>query len=171
MPAEKQPATRRRLTVNPSVFALLQGISPFYWIALAFLLGAAVMVTSIDMFLWPAIAALVVGIALFVAPELPGQAQILAFAVLSVCAALTARAIMPHFGHRGKPGKSLNEPARRMVGRQATVIEASGTEGKVTIDQVRWHAKWKAGVAKNDDLVRVVDSEGTTLIVQTDSAG
>lgn len=152
------------------MFSLLDGISPFYWIAFALLLGAAVMVTSIDLFLWPAMAALVVGILLFSAPELSGQTQILAFAVLSVCAVLAARAIMPRFGQSGKPGAALNDPAERMVGRQATVIEASGTEGKVTIDQVRWHAKWKTGTAKDADLVRVVDYQGTTLIVIPDSA-
>ena len=170
MPAGARPADRRRSKVNAGMFSLLHGISPFYWIALAFLLGAAVMVTSIDMILWPAIAALAVGLALFFVPDLSGQAQILAFAVLSVCAALAARAVMPRFGQGGKPGVSLNEPAQRMVGRRATVIEASGAEGKVTIDQVRWHAKWKTGVAKNADSVRVVGSEGTTLIVQADTA-
>ncbi len=170
MPAEARPTGRRRLTDNLAVFSLLDGISPFYWIAFAFLLGAAVMVTSVDLFLWSAIAALVVGIGLLWAPELSGQSQVLAFAVLSVCAVFAARAVMPRFGQKGNPGTALNDPAERTVGRQATVIEARGTEGKVTIDQVRWHAKWKTGTAKDANLVRVVDYQGTTLIVIPESA-
>ena len=168
-PAEARSAGRRRSAVNLDVFSLLDGISPYYWIAFALLLGAAVMVTSIDLFLWPAIAALIVGIVLFWTPELSGQTQIVVFAMLSVCAVLGARAIMPRFGQKGKPGAALNDPAERMVGRQASVIEDRGTEGKVTIDQVRWHASWKTGAAKDSDLVRVVDYQGTTLIVIPDS--
>ncbi len=148
------------------MLSFLDGISPFHWLSLALALGGAVMLTSADVLLWPAAASLVIGLLLFAVPEMPGEAQIILFAGLSVCAVVGARVWLPRLGDGGKAGASLNDPLTRLAGRTGTVTEAEGRRGRIVIDGVRWSARWAGGEASLDSEVEVVGHEGATLIVQ-----
>ncbi len=148
------------------MFDFLQGISPFWWLAFALLLGAVEMITSTTFLLWPAISALVVGVALFIVPDLSGNLQVLSFAVLSVVLAIGGRWVFSRARKGVGSGPALNSPAERAVGRRAKVLQGNGTRIRVVVDGVRWDAKTDPGqVLKNGDLVIVKSAEGTTLYV------
>ncbi len=147
------------------MFEFLETIEPIYWIALALILGISVLVTSLDLLLWPALSALVVGISLYLYPGLLGSAQLLLFAALSIALAVFVRAWMPKFsGGRGNSA-SLNDPVSRAIGRKGKVIEANGADGKIEIDGVRWIARWETGAAALDQTVEVSGSDGMILLV------
>ncbi|MCY3878447.1 MAG: NfeD family protein [Rhodobacteraceae bacterium] len=145
------------------MFEFLDHAHPLIWVAVALLLGTLFLATAIELLLWPACAALAVGLLLYAFPELAGAHQLLLFVLLSVCSVFVARYLLPH---RTDGSASLNAPGNRMIGRQAKVVEANGFEGQVTIDSVHWHAKWREGRAVEGESVTVVGHEGTTLIVR-----
>ena len=146
------------------MFEFLQGISPFWWFAFALLLGAIEMITPTTFLLWPAVSALVVGIALFLVPDLTGNLQVLSFAVLSIVLAIGGRWVFNRSRKEKGSGPALNAPAERVVGRRAEVLQANGTKVRVVVDGVRWDAKTDPGQSfKKGDLVIVTSAEGTTL--------
>jgi inner membrane protein len=82
------------------VLAALQGISPWWWVALAILLAAIEMVT-ITTVLWSSLAAFLTALALWAVPGLGGAQQIACFAVLSIVFTLAGRALVNRFGLPG----------------------------------------------------------------------
>lgn len=151
------------------MLSFLDGISPFYWIALSLVFAALVLVVSIDMLLWAAASALVVGILMVIVPDLSGQLQISLFAVLSVGSVVVARVWMHYFGgDREKVSSSLNDPLNRVMGKVGTVSESASGQGRVEIDGVDWQMRWEKGQASLDvgSLAKVIDRDGSTLIVQ-----
>ena len=150
------------------MFDFLAGISPFWWFAFAFLLGAIEMLSVTTLLLWPAIGALLVGVALFAVPDLSGSSQVLFFAVFSVILAVVGRWIFNKIVKRtrSRSGPALNSPAERAVGRHAKVLQGSGVQLRVVVDGIRWDAKPADGQKfKTGDLVIVRSAEGSTLHV------
>lgn len=145
---------------------LLDGISPFHWITLAVILGVLVMVVSVDMLLWPALASLFIGLILFIFPDLPGQYQVLLFAVLSISAVVLVRYWMPKLGDGGPVSASLNDPLTRLVGQVGKVSEVNGKHGKIVIDGVNWEIQHEDGELSLDVMVKVVGHKGSVLIVK-----
>lgn len=151
------------------MLSLLDGLSPFHWISVALLLGGAVMLLSVDMLLWPAVASLVIGLLLFFIPDLSGEMQILLFALLSVSAVIIVRFFLPRFGSSKKVGATLNDPLTRLQGRVGTLTDVSGHQGQVEIDGVKWSVRWTGGDLSQDAEVEVIGNEGSILMVQKKS--
>lgn len=151
------------------MLSLLDGLSPFHWISVALLLGGAVMLLSVDMLLWPAVASLVIGLLLFFIPDLSGEIQILLLALLSVSAVIIARFFLPRFGNSKKVGATLNDPLTRLQGRVGTLTDIKGHRGKVEIDGVKWSVRWTGEDIPWDAEVEVIGNEGSILMVQKKS--
>jgi len=53
-----------------------------------------------------------------------------------------------------------------MIGRHAKVLDFTGPEGNVTIDGIRWRARWPADVTtKSGETVKITGAEGMTLLI------
>ena len=153
------------------LFAFLDGASPWWWIALAFGLGAIEVVTFTYFMLWLGLAAFTVGIGLAIFPTMPGTSQLLTFALLSVLYTVIGWLVVRrHQPKDGDPG--LNRRSAAMVGRQAVVTQAfSAGVGWVEIDGVRWRARLADPGADGAEppeagaTLSITDAEGMTLIV------
>lgn len=146
----------------------LAGISPWWWVALAILLGAIELLTITTLLVWSSLAAFVTAIALWLAPGLGGAVQVALFAGLSIAFIFAGRAIFGGEDRQGG-GAQLNRRAEQVVGRQAVVLEFARGEGKVGIDGVPWPARLAAGAAGEPvvgDMVEVVAAEGIVVRVR-----
>ncbi|MEO0760333.1 MAG: hypothetical protein AAFZ09_00740, partial [Pseudomonadota bacterium] len=75
---------------NLVLFTFLNGISPWWWIAFAIVLGIVEVTTLTTYLLGPALAAGTVGVILMIEPALSGTAQITIFAVAVLAYGLLA---------------------------------------------------------------------------------
>jgi membrane protein implicated in regulation of membrane protease activity len=127
------------------LFGLLDGVSPWWWVAFAILLGAVEMLTISTVLIWSALAALVTALALWVWPWMTTPAQITLFAVLSIAFSFIGRAFVGRWGEKADDNQQLNQRAAQIVGREAVVDSFAGDEGQVTVDGVPWPARLDAG--------------------------
>ena len=145
----------------------LTGISPWWWVAFGVALGALEMATMSFFLIWPALAAVLCALLLIVVPDLSAQWQIVAFAVLSVVLTLIGRSLLNRFGDGGAAHETLNSRSNQMIGRHAIVESFIGPEGAVTVDGIRWHAVWPAGMqAEIGDTVEIGAADGMKLLVK-----
>ena len=144
----------------------LQGISPWSWVAFGIGLGAVEMATMSFFLIWPALAALMMAVLLWISPAMSPEVQIILFAVLSVALTLIGRRVILRFGDGGGEETLINNRAAQLVGRTGVVLSGGESEGAVEVDGVRWRASWDGGPALKDGArVRVVASKGMVLEV------
>jgi len=114
------------------------GISFWHWWALGLALVVIEMLAPGIYFLWMGIAAALVGFLLLALPGLSWQAQVLAFAVLSVLAVAIGRWVVRRYlGQTDQP--SLNRRGEQYVGRVFNLEQpiVNGT-GKIRVDDTTW---------------------------------
>jgi len=150
------------------IFAWLDGASPWWWIALALALGAVEIVTFTYFMLWLGLAALTVGISLWMFPAMPGTSQLAAFALLSIL--YTAIGWMVVRRHQaGDVHPSLNRRAAAVIGRQGIVTGAfAAGMGVIEVDGVRWRARLADGATAPapGTIASIVSADGMTVIVR-----
>ena len=141
-------------------------VSPWWWVALAILLGVAEMLTPTTVLVWSAAAAAVTAAALWLAPGLGLSAQIALFALLSIAFIFVGRAI---FVRRLQPDdrSMLNRRADQVVGRDAVVLAFDHGDGQGTVDGVPWPARLEPGmpVPEAGDRVLVTVADGIVVRV------
>jgi inner membrane protein len=141
-------------------------VSPWWWVALAILLGAIEMLTPTTVLVWSAAAALVTALVLWLAP-LGLFAQVALFAVLSIVFTFAGRALVPR---RIQPddGSTLNRRTDQVLGREAVVVAFEHGEGRVTVDGVPWPARLEPGMAVPEagDRVLVTGADGIVVRVR-----
>jgi len=147
------------------IFGFLSGISPWWWIAGAFLLGVIEMATMSFFLIWPALAMLVMAGVIFVMPGLSGVAQAFLFAIFAIGLTLVGRSLIGRFGDGGGVAPGLNDRSAAMIGRKAKVLSFEGGEGAVEIDGIRWKAVWD-GPNAIDGIVEVTSADGMRLTVR-----
>ena len=152
------------------IFAFLDGVSPWWWVALALALGATEVMTFTYFLLWPALAAATVAVALFISPAMAGTTQALAFAVLTLVYAVVGWLVLRRTRTSGEEASiGLNQRSARLIGRRVGVEERfSGGVGWVRVDGERWRARLSddagASPAPGSEL-EVTGAQGMTLIV------
>ncbi len=150
--------------------AFLQGISPWWWVALAILLAAAEMLTVSTVLIWSALAAMLTALCLWIFPDLGGPAQIAIFALGSIALVFPGRRLAERLGARGgrADNPQLNRRADRLVGREAVVVTFEFHEGQVSIDGVPWPARLdgSARTPVPGDRVRVTAADGIVVWVR-----
>lgn len=114
-------------------------------------------------FLWMGISAGIVGIALFVFPELAWEVQLTIFAIFSICSILISRRYLQK---NGKDQSALSQRGKRYIG-DIVVVEESIENGigKVRVEDTLWRAKGIDSAV--GDRVRIVGIDGTTFIVES----
>jgi inner membrane protein len=149
------------------IFPFLEDISPWWWVAFGIALGALEMATMSFFLIWPGLASLGVALLLGIVPGLSGYAQITVFALLSIALTFAGRSLLHRYGDGDGMDGKLNSRANLMIGRHAEVLDFTGPEGNVTIDGIRWRARWPTeSKAKAGENVKVTGAEGMTLLIE-----
>jgi len=149
-----------------ALFALLGDTQPWHWLALGAILIGIEIISPTFYFLWPGLAAGVVGAALYSFPTLSPQNQIILFAVLSVVTTVAWKRFAPVDWTTTKPHPTLNQPrAAQYVGRRARAADGfSGGRGAVLIDDTRWSAATDDGSdPAPGEMVTVTGADGSVL--------
>ena len=146
-----------------SIFAPLDGATPWLWLTLALALGAVELVATSFFLIWVALAALGVAGALAVMPGLGGTSQAVIFAALSVGFTFAGRTYLKRRKGRKAPGPVLNRRAEALIGRRVKVVQAfdSGLGG-VEIDGALWRARLTPGTHGGPAPV-----EGDSLVIRS----
>lgn len=145
-------------------FLWLSGASPWWWIALGVAIGVVEMLTFTYYLIWVSLAALATGLALWLAPGLPGGGQLALFAVLSVALTVAGRYWLRRRGAQ-EVDSGLNRRSTQLVGRTGrAAADFDGVDGAVEIDGVRWSARLTGGEAKAGARLTVTAAEGALLI-------
>lgn len=144
---------------------LLSQMTSTHWIILGFGLLILELVSGTTYILWPAIAALVVGLLSLILP-FGWEMQFVLFFLISTVLLFVGHT---HFRPRMKGGEpsDLNDRARSMVGmRVRAVTDFELGEGRVQVGDTQWRARMKDGDPKAGDELRVLSVKGTTLNVE-----
>ena len=149
-----------------ALLAPLGDIQPWHWLALGAILVGIEIISPTFYFLWPGLAAGIVGATLYVFPALGVQNQIILFAVLAVIATVAWKRYAPRDWISTEPHPTLNRPrTQQYIGRRARVAEAfSGGRGAVFIDDTRWSAATDDGSDPSaGEMVTVTGFDGSVL--------
>lgn len=149
---------------------VLETMSPWWWVAAAFALGALEMLTGTAVLIWVAFATVVMAILTALVPTLSGELQVALFAAFSVGFTFVGRWTVGTFGDGGATHATLNQRSNHLIGRTAKVLDydAGSNSGAVEIEGMRWRATWAAGQASaTGETVRVRAANGMNLTVET----
>jgi membrane protein implicated in regulation of membrane protease activity len=132
------------------------------WWIIAVVLIVLEMFAPGTFFLWMGASAGIVGVALFLFPELAWELQLTLFATLSIVAIVLARRYLQK--NKGAHSK-LSQRGKRYIGRTVTVAEAiiNGL-GKVRIEDTLWRVRGRDTVIGQQ--VKIVAIEGATFEVE-----
>ena len=135
-----------------------------HWWVIAAALGALDMLARRGTFLWLGVTALIVGLVVFVLPDLSWQAQCLIFAGLAVVVVVTVRLVVRRGGGEIAAGP-FGRRGQHYIG-QTLILESAiiGGRGRAFLDNTLW-------TLEGDDLpagtsVKVVDTDGVALKVE-----
>lgn len=150
-----------------AVIAFLEGLNLWWWLGLAGLFLIGELITNTTYLLWPAAAALLVGLLTLMFPSLGWPLQFVVFAVASMIFLWAGdRWVRPRLKAGSDSG--LNTRATYLVGQRVTVVSATGTTGRVRAGDTEWSAESIDGSALEvGQSVTVSELRGTTLIVQS----
>lgn len=145
----------------------LDQIEFWHWLIAAVVMIIIEMILPAAYFLWMGISAFVVGLLIYVVPDMPVLIQVIIFGVLSVvCLVLYKRHKKSNPNVNDQP--NLNRRGEQYVGRSFTLEEAivNGV-GKIKVDDSTWKVKGSdmpAGMK-----VRVMSVDGTVFNVETET--
>ncbi|MEO1918279.1 MAG: NfeD family protein [Paracoccaceae bacterium] len=152
--------------MEAGLFTWIETLSPWWWVALGVGLGALEMMIYSFVLIWPAMAAIVMAIILWIAPELQGELQITLFAVLSIALMFAGRGYFRKYGD-GEPKTNLNNRSEQMVGKKATVVDFALGDGHIELNGLRWAAEWPDGQsAKVGQVVKIIAADGMSVQVE-----
>ncbi len=151
---------------DPNVLIqFLESVTGVHWLILGFALLVAEIASGTSYILWPAVAALFVGLVKLVIP-IAWEMQLVLFAL--------ATTALLYIGHKyirprvkgGEPS-DLNDRARSMKGMRVKAVADFDTgRGRVHVGDSQWRAAMDVGNAKAGDELRVLSVKGTTLTVE-----
>jgi len=151
--------------MDNSLIQLLSEMGGVHWLILAFGLLVAEVLSGTSYLLWPAAAALIVGLVSFILPIGP-EMQFLLFAIITVALLFVGHKYLRPRVQGGEPS-DLNDRARSMVGMRVKAVADFDTgRGRVHVGDTQWRAAMEEGNAKGGDELRVMSVKGTTLKVE-----
>ena len=140
--------------------ALFVDFDFWHWLVLGLALIIIELFAWSTFFLWMGISAVVVGILLYLSPNMSWETQLLIFSFLSIVTIYLAK----KFLKVETIDTQLNERASRHVGNIYTVAELDNNGAKVKVGDSLWLAKGCDMVIGQQ--VKVVGTDSTTLIVE-----
>ena len=146
---------------------------PFwYWWVFALALLTIELITGSTYFLWPAIAAALVGFVDIWPLDGQWQIQLILFSIITIVLSIVAPPKVKPWLHRTQADHmTLNERGAQKIGRKATVDQAFvNGAGKVRFGDTLWLADSESGEDFSAGVqVEIVAAEGTKLIVKAAS--
>ena len=147
-----------------SMFGWVENITPLWWVAIGFGLAALEMVVFSFFLIWPAIAALIMAITVWLSPGISGELQIILFAILSLAMTFAGRRLFQRYD---EPETNLNDRAKQLIGKRAKVVLFDMGEGRVELNGLRWPASWPEGqTAAPGDVVIITNADGMSVEVE-----
>ncbi len=145
---------------------LLESMNGTRWIVLGVALIIGEIITGTTYILWPAIAALLVGVLTFFIPLFGWEMQFLLFFLISGVLLLVGhKFVRPQM--KGGETSDLNDRATAMIGmRVRAVKDFELGQGRVQVGDTQWRAKVKDGNPKAGEELQVKSVKGTTLNVE-----
>lgn len=136
----------------------------WHWIVAGLVFVTIEMFVPGAFFFGMGLAALIVGTALWLAPEFPWQWQLFSFAVLALISIVAGRHWI-----KSRPIETdqplLNQRGAQYIGRTFTLIEAMDNgQSKIRVDDTTWRVRGDEGHA--GDPVRVTGVDGVMLLVE-----
>ncbi len=151
------------------VIVFLSTMPFWYWWVFALALLTIELLTGSTYFLWPAIAAALVGFVDIWPLDGQWQIQLIIFSVITIVLSIVAPAKVKPWLHKTQSDHiTLNDRGAQKVGRKATVDQAFvNGAGKVRLGDTLWLAESDTG----DDLaaglqVEITAADGTKLVVK-----
>ena len=127
------------------ILAFLESMNGLKWGLIGVGLVGLELITGTTYILWPAAAALIVAVCVFILP-LAWEIQFLLFAVLSIILLFVGHFYLRPLMKSDEPSDT-NNPVRTMVGRRVVAFsDFDNGEGRVTVGDTQWKAA-------NHDLV------------------
>lgn len=152
--------------MEPGLFSWIETLSPWWWVALGVGLGAIEMLLASFVLIWPGIAAILMAIILWIAPNMQGELQITLYAVLSIIAMFVGRSYLRKFGD-GEPETNLNSRTAQMVGHNAKVVDFTLGTGHIELNGLRWAANWPEDQsAEVGQIVKIIAADGMSVQVE-----
>jgi|SRR5215510_4708787 len=153
-------------------FALFMAPQPWHWLALGATLVGLEIISTTFYFLWPGIAAGIVGALLYFFPDLSFELQIILFSVIAVVSTVIWKRYAPASWTSTEQHPTLNRRAAQYEGRRVRVMASfAGGRGAVQLDDTRWSAKTDDGSdPQQGETVTIVGADGTVLVVTRQSA-
>ncbi|WP_051279255.1 NfeD family protein [Hellea balneolensis] len=144
---------------------MLESMTGTKWLILGVLLLVLEVITGTTYILWPAVAALIVGVIVFILP-LGWEMQFLLFFILSAVLLVAGHKYVRPKMKGGEPS-DLNDRARSMIGmRVKAVADFETGMGRVQVGDTQWRASITDGNPSSGTELRVVSVKGTTLQVE-----
>ncbi len=145
---------------------MLDGMSPWWWVIVAFALGSIEMATMTFFLIWISLAAICMAGLLVLAPNMSGAMQISLFAIISLILTFSGRFLMNKYGNLDGD-QTMNNRAAQLVNQSAKVLEFENGTGVVEVDSIRWRARWPANQSSEiGDSVRITQADAMLLYVE-----
>ncbi len=146
------------------LLSFLSGLQYWHWFIAALVLGILEVVLPGAIFVWFAIAAAVLGVVLFLIPQLPWQVQLILFGLLSFGAiAAWRRYKREHPETTDQP--TLNRRGHQYEGKVLEIVDSiENGYGKAKLGDGVWTVRGPDAPA--GARVRVVGVENTVLVVE-----
>jgi membrane protein implicated in regulation of membrane protease activity len=154
------------MQTEPNVFiAMLDSMDVWKWLILGIALLVLELFTGTLFLLWPAIAAIIVGLIKAVVP-LGWEMQLLLFAIITTAGLIWGEKVLRPRLNKGEP-TDLNDRALAMIGTRVRAIADFDTgRGRVKVGDTEWAANMETGDAKAGDELRIIAVSGAKVQVE-----
>ncbi|MEE9348246.1 MAG: NfeD family protein [Robiginitomaculum sp.] len=154
------------MQTEPNVFiAMLDSMDVWKWLIVGVALLVLELFTGTLFLLWPAIAAILVGLVKSVVP-LGWEMQLLLFAIITTAGLIWGEKVLRPRLNKGEP-TDLNDRALTMIGERVRAITDFDTgKGRVKVGDTEWAASMEVGDASKGDELRIIAVSGASVQVE-----
>ena len=140
----------------------------WHWLVLGLSLIIFEIIAPTAVFLWFAVAAVIVGLILLFFPDVSWETQVMLFSILSIAAVIAWRLYIKKYPPADNQYPTLNKRGEDLVGRVFTLQEdIVDNYGKIRVDDTMW--KIRGADITAGKRVRVVEVDGTVLVVRPEN--
>lgn len=150
-----------------ALITLLESMDLWKWLILGIVLLVIEMFTGSLFLLWPAIAAILVGVVKFLVAPLGWEMQLLLFAIITTAGLIWGEKYLRPRLNKNAANDDLNDRAKAMIGsRVQAVSDFKLGRGRVKVGDTEWAATIKDGDPLNGDELRITEVSGASVVVE-----
>lgn len=146
------------------LMAFLESMNATRWGLLGIGLVGLELFTGTTYILWPAVAALILSLLVFLLP-LSWEVQFVLFTIISIALLVVGHIYLKPLMKSGEPS-DVNDPGRSMQGRRVVAFtDFENGHGRVSVGDTQWKASTNGADPKIGDALVITSVTGATLIV------